>query len=45
MEIADNSMVAVCEYCGTQQTIPKLSDDISDGAMSSTRLRQSMSRF
>ena len=27
MEIADNSMVAVCEYCGTQQTIPKLSDE------------------
>ena len=27
MEIADNSTVAVCEYCGIQQTIPKLSDD------------------
>ena len=27
MEIADNSTVAVCEYCGTQQTIPRISDD------------------
>ena len=27
MEILDNSTVAVCEYCGTRQTIPSISDD------------------
>ena len=27
MEIAENSTVAVCEYCGSQQTIPRLSDE------------------
>lgn len=27
MEITNNSTVAVCEYCGTQQTIPRLSDE------------------
>ena len=27
MEIVENSTVAVCEYCGSQQTIPRLSDE------------------
>lgn len=27
LEINENQTVAVCEYCGTQQTLPKLSDD------------------
>ena len=27
MEISENSTVAVCEYCGSQQTIPRLSDE------------------
>ena len=27
MEITENSTVAVCEYCGSQQTIPRLSDE------------------
>lgn len=27
MEISDNSSVVVCEYCGTQQTIPRITDD------------------
>ena len=27
LEIQENATVAVCEYCGTQQTLPKLSDD------------------
>lgn len=27
LEINDNATVATCEYCGTQQTLPKLDDD------------------
>ncbi len=27
LEITDNASVATCEYCGTQQTLPKLDDD------------------
>ena len=27
LEISNNESVAVCEYCGTQQTLPKLNDD------------------
>ncbi len=27
LEIQDNKTVAVCEYCGTKQTLPKLNDD------------------
>ena len=27
LELHDNQSVATCEYCGTQQTLPKLSDD------------------
>ena len=27
LEITDNKSTAVCEYCGTQQTLPKLDDD------------------
>lgn len=27
LEIQENASVAVCEYCGTKQTLPKLSDD------------------
>ena len=27
LEINDNETVATCEYCGTQQTLPKLDDD------------------
>lgn len=27
LEIIENSEVAVCEYCGTRQTLPKLSDE------------------
>ena len=28
LEIADNQSVATCEYCGTQQTLPKANDDV-----------------
>ena len=27
LEINNNESVATCEYCGTQQTLPKLDDD------------------
>ena len=27
LEINNNETVATCEYCGTQQTLPKLDDD------------------
>ncbi len=27
LEISENQTVATCEYCGTQQTLPKLDDD------------------
>lgn len=27
LEVKDNESVAICEYCGTQQTLPKLDDD------------------
>ena len=27
LKINKNQTVAVCEYCGTQQTLPKLTDD------------------
>ena len=27
LEVKENQTVAVCEYCGTQQTLPKLNDD------------------
>ena len=27
LEIQDNTTIATCEYCGTQQTLPKLDDD------------------
>ena len=27
LELNENQTVAICEYCGTQQTLPKLSDD------------------
>ncbi len=27
LEISDNQSVATCEYCGTQQTLPKLDDE------------------
>ncbi len=27
LEISENQTTAVCEYCGTQQTLPKLDDD------------------
>ena len=27
LEIAANETIAICEYCGTQQTLPKLDDD------------------
>lgn len=27
LEIGDNQSVATCEYCGTQQTLPKLNDE------------------
>lgn len=27
LEIADNQTVCECEYCGSHQTLPKLSDD------------------
>ncbi len=27
LEISDNQSTAVCEYCGTQQTLPKLDDE------------------
>ena len=28
LEITDNQSVATCEYCGTQQTLPKADDDV-----------------
>lgn len=28
LEINENEMTATCEYCGTEQTIPKITDDV-----------------
>ncbi len=28
LEIAEQQTVAVCDYCGTQQTLPKISDEV-----------------
>ena len=28
LEITDDQSVATCEYCGTQQTLPKANDDV-----------------
>ena len=27
LEVSENQSTAVCEYCGTKQTIPKLDDE------------------
>lgn len=28
LEINENETTATCEYCGTEQTIPKITDDV-----------------
>ena len=55
LEINEAQSTAVCEYCGTVQTLPKLGNEQREnlydranhfaGAMSLIRLRQFMSEF